>query len=76
MAKLLSRNPEDTQTATVSPTPLFAGSNPAAATSKCKPSLTDQGINQNQQAYSHANYDQGIQLKQAVEGFCCRNHCY
>ncbi|GAH65925.1 unnamed protein product [marine sediment metagenome] len=41
--------------------PLVSGSNPLAATSNYKSSLTDQGIHHNPQAYSHANHDQGLE---------------
>ncbi len=47
--------------------PLVVGSNPSAATTQLKSSLTDQGIQSNPQSYPHGQLDQGIPLKQAQE---------
>jgi len=49
--------------------PLVDGSNPSAATSSYKSSQVNQVTNQNQQAYPRLPIEEGIHLKQAIDGF-------
>ncbi len=49
--------------------PLVDGSNPSAATSKTTSHPIDQRTTQNSLAYPHAIDEQGISLKQAIDGF-------
>jgi hypothetical protein len=48
---------------------LVSGSNPLAATSKTDSSPIDQSTAENPQAHLHAIDEQGISLKQAIDGF-------
>ena len=49
--------------------PLVDGSNPSAATNKLLSSTIDQGTTRNLQACPHAIDEQGIPIKQAIDGF-------
>jgi hypothetical protein len=46
--------------------PLVVGSNPSAATSRRNLPVSDQGITEFPQAYSHISPDHGITLKQVI----------
>lgn len=48
---------------------MVTGSNPVAATSKTPSFPIEQGTTENSQAFPHAINEQGISLKQAIDGF-------